>query len=120
MNPETFRFPQSENSKLIEQRKKAGWINVGRESLTETKFQKDARFLEEQYQTEEDIKESYLKAAHAEDPDSEYEVELVLDEHTPKLDRVRKIMNEEEFQTILQQLQPNDRTYMVFVRKKSE
>ncbi|OGY91707.1 MAG: hypothetical protein A3B31_02215 [Candidatus Komeilibacteria bacterium RIFCSPLOWO2_01_FULL_53_11] len=108
---------ESEFDKLLAARKAAGWHYVGREGLTQTKFSDEAKFEEVPYQTEDAIKDRYLKETRQQDPSSEFEVDLVLDENTDMLRRFREILTEEEYQNIVTNLRDVDRTYFVFVRK---
>lgn len=82
---EDFPKIESEFDKLVQEKETKGWHFAGREGLTKTEFQKDARFVEAPFQTEDDIKGKYLKIAKAEDLSSDYEVELVLDVNTDKI-----------------------------------
>jgi len=114
---EKLEGAKSEFALSLEAREAEGWSLVGHETLTQTKFQQDARFLPETVQTEDDIKEKYLKAALAEDSDSEYEVDLVLDLNTDKLGRLREISEPEEFERIISELRDVDKAFHVYVRK---
>ncbi|OGZ16289.1 MAG: hypothetical protein A3G11_01175 [Candidatus Lloydbacteria bacterium RIFCSPLOWO2_12_FULL_51_9] len=90
---------------------------MGREGLTQTKFSKDAKFEEVPFQTEDAIREKYFQLARQENPSSEFEVDLVLDENTDKLRRIRELSGEEEYRNVLNNLMEADRVYFVFVRK---
>lgn len=114
---EGFPHKESEFDELLKNKKAEGWYFVGREGLTQTKFSKDAKFEEVPYQTEDSIKEKYLQMAKQEDPSSEFEVDLVLDENTDKLRRLREICTEEEYRAIIGNLREAHRFYFVFVRK---
>ncbi len=90
---------------------------MARENLTKVEFQEDAKFLEVPKQTEEDIREKYLKIAKENNSDTEFEVELVLDENTHTLKKMREISDDEEYKRMKEGLAPKDRTYLVFIRK---
>jgi len=112
------RLPQEgfSFSKLREQKEAEGWHFFKREGLAQTKFQ-DGKFNEIPYQTEDSIKEKYISAMKAQDPSSKYEVDLVLDENTEKLRKLREISSEEEYRGLLDNLHDADKSYFVFVRK---
>jgi len=113
-------FPNTESAydKIIKAKEAEGWVFVKTESLTETQFQKeDARFVEVPQQTEGFIKEKYLRIFKAQNPSGNYEVDLVLNLDTDKLRKLREILNDDEYQKILENLKPEDKEYYVFVRK---
>ena len=112
-----FPYRESEFDKLLKGKEAAGWHFAGMEGLTQTKFSKEAKFEEVSYQTEDSIKEKYLQLAKQEDPVSEFEIDLVLNENTDKLRRFKGISTEEEYRSIISNLREADRTYLVFVRK---
>ncbi len=112
-----FKRTESPSESLIKEREAQGWQYAGKEGLTKTQFQTDARFLEVQYQTEEDIRRRYEECAQAGDFSKKVEVDLVLDIHTDDLQRLRKLHTEEEFQTLLTQLYPKQKNYFVFLRE---
>ena len=85
--------------------------------MTKTKFSKEAKFEEVPYQTEDSIKEKYLQIAKQEDPVSEFEIDLVLNENTDKLRRFKEISTEEEYRSIVSNLREADRAYLVIVRE---
>jgi hypothetical protein len=114
---ENLPYKESEFDKLLKGKEEEGWHFVGREGLTKTKFSKDAKFEEIPYQTEDSIKEKYLQMAKQEDPSSEFEVDLVLDENIEKLRRFREIGTKEEYHNIITNLREEDRVYFIFVRK---
>ena len=119
MSIEENNFPhrESEFDKLLKNKEAAGWHFVGREGLTQTKFSKDAKFEQVPYQTEDSIKEKYLQLAKQENPVSEFEIDLVLDENTDKLRRFREISTEDEYRSIVSNLREADRAYLVIVRE---
>lgn len=117
MEQEYSPHKESEFDKLRKSKEAEGWHFVGREGLTRTKFSKDAKFEEIPFQTEDSIKERYLQIATQQNPSSEFEVGLVLDENTDKLRRFREISTGEEYQDFLNNLRGADRVYFVFVRK---
>lgn len=98
----------------------SGWIIVGHEGLARTKFSKDARFLPEVFQTADDIRKIYIDKAKQEDPSHEYEIELVLDENTDKLQSIRKVVDENQYKEILAKLKDEDKAFIVFMRRKGE
>jgi hypothetical protein len=75
--------------------------------LTITTFDKDARFVEKPFQTEEQITAKYKR--------SNNEVELVLAPNE-KMNGLRKILSEEELKQI--ELNDADKNYYVFAREK--
>ena len=117
MDREFFPHSESELDRMLKSKEAEGWHFVGREKLTRTKFSAEAKFEEIIDQTEESITERYLEQARQQDPSSKFEVELVLDEGTEKLRKLRKISTEEEYQVILANLSAQDKSYFVFVRK---
>jgi hypothetical protein len=98
---------ESPFDRLCKEKEKDGWRYCGYEKLTITTFDRDARFVEKPFQTEEQIIAKYKR--------SDNEVELVLAPNE-KMDALRKILSEEE----LKQIEPNDadKNYYVFVREK--
>ena len=112
-------FPKTNFEMLIENRRAEGWHYMGLEGLTKTKFSKEAKFEQVPDQTEDSIKEKYLNDAKQQDPTAEFEVDLVLDENTEKLRSFKKISTDGEYQDILTRLRDEDKSYFVFVRKKS-
>ncbi|OGZ15205.1 MAG: hypothetical protein A3J08_03055 [Candidatus Lloydbacteria bacterium RIFCSPLOWO2_02_FULL_51_11] len=114
---EPIPHKESEFDKLLKSREVDGWHFMGREGLTQTKFSKDAKFEEVPFQTEDAIREKYFQLARQENPSSEFEVDLVLDENTDKLRRIRELSGEEEYRNVLNNLMEADRVYFVFVRK---
>ena len=116
MSIENFSNQESGFNKLVGDKEKEGWFFVGREQLTQTKFSHEAKFEEVPFQTEEDIKNKHLGRFRRQDPRSDFEVELVLDENTDKLKRLREISTDEEYEQIIKNLNPGDRNYFVFIR----
>lgn len=114
---ESFPFKESHFEKLCKSKEADGWHFMGKEGLTQTKFSKEAKFEEIPYQTEDEIRARYLAEAKQQDPASDFEVELILDENTDKLRRFREIATEEEYRKVLKNLNPADRNYFVFVRR---
>ena len=112
-------FPKSNFETFLEQRRVEGWLYFGSEKLTKTQFSGEAKFEEVPYQTEDSIKKKHEEIAKSQDPSSEFEVELVLDENTEKLRRFRDSSTELEYQDILKNLRDRDKEYFVFVRRKS-
>jgi DNA-binding MurR/RpiR family transcriptional regulator len=117
MSIENFPNKALRFDQLLKNRESEGWQFAGRERLTQTKFSKEAKFEEIQFQTEEDIKKRYLNRAKQEDPSSDFEVDLILDEHIDKLTKLREMSTDEEYQQIINNLAPQDRNYLVFVRR---
>ena len=114
-------FPKKEDpfDRLKKDKEAQGWIIAGHESLTHTKFRsEDARFVEVPLQTEEEIIEKYLQMAKSQDPDSEFEIELVLDENTDTLRRFREMESKEEYNKILENLRDKNKSFIVYIRKK--
>ncbi len=109
---------ESDFDRLLKSRETGGWNFVGQEKLTRTKFSAEAKFEEIVYQTEESIKERYLEQARQQDPASEFEVDLVLDERTDKLRKLRNLSSDEEYQDLLKNLLAKDKHYFVFVKRK--
>jgi len=109
-------FGESAPNKLLEAKKAEGWNFVAREELTRTQFT-DGRFLAVPHQTEIQIREKWLQWAKEQAPAHEFEVDLVLDENTEKLKRMREISTEKEYCNILNNLGGEDKTYLVFLRK---
>ena len=118
MPKESFPRKESPFEVLLRERSEQGWHYVGREGVTTTKFTDDARFVEVPFQTEDDIRKKYLDDARNADPASAHEVDLVFDETTDRLQRIRKISSDEEYQKILRKLPDQDKIYFVFLRKK--
>ena len=111
-------FQKSKFDILRDQKITEGWHFMGMEGLTEIKFSKEAKFEDVTFQTEESIREKYLQIARQEDPSGEFEVDLLLDENTDRLQRFRKTSTDEEYRDILTRLNDRDKSYFVFVRKK--
>src|SRR6266404_4171417 len=81
---------------LLEKRTAEGWQYLGREGLAQTKFNNtDGKFEDIPFQTEEEIKQKYINLVSKVDPKSHYEVELVLDENSEKLNRLKADSTEE-------------------------
>ena len=121
MGKEEFQqkfIDKSEFERQINDMESLGWVMVSHESLTRVKFSKDASFIPEPFQTEEDIKIKYLNKAKSENPTSEYEIELVIDQNSDKLRSIKKVVSENEYQEILQNLRDEDKTLIVLMRKK--
>ena len=115
--PEHLYRAETEFDKLVHEIESSGWVIVGHEGLARTKFSKDARFLPEVFQTEEDIKEKYLDKARQEDPSNKYEIKMVLDENIDKLQSIRKVVGDDEYKDILAKLRDEDRAFIVFMRR---
>ena len=115
------KFPvyhnESEFSKIRKKKEVEGWVQIGVEKLTQIKFSKDARFLEEPFQTEESIKQKYLEQLKKKYSKFKFEIELMLDENTEKLVNLRKIMDEEEYKEALKNINEEDKNYLVWARK---
>ena len=121
MSPENESYPsyaESELGKLRRSKEAEGWALVGREKLTKTKLSPEARFEEIPFQTEDSIREHYLKQAREQNPGSDFEVELVLDETTDKLLRIHQLVTEAEYREALTKLRDEDKMYLIFVRKR--
>lgn len=119
MQKEIFPHQESEFDKLLKRKEAGGWHFAGKEGLTQTKFSGETvKFEEVPFQTEDSIKEKYLREAKGRDPSSEFEVDLVLNENMEKLRWFRKNGTEEEYRKILKNLREEDRNYFVFIRKK--
>ena len=103
---------------LLDERAEDGWKLMGKEGLTRAKLSGSGKFEPIPFQTEGDIKATYLEKAQEQDPDSEFEVDLVLDENTQKLRDIRQSSTPEEYQQHLDNLHDYDKSYLVFVRKK--
>jgi len=115
---EIFPHRESEFDKLLKSKEAEGWHFVGKEGLTQTKLsEKIIKFEAIPYQTEALIKEKYLQIVKQQDPSSEFEIDLVLDENTDKLRRLREISTEEEYVEALRNLREADKVYFVFIRK---
>jgi len=114
---ERFSHQESDFDSLLRTKESAGWHFMGREGLTRTEFSKEAKFEEVPFQTEEEIKNMYLKIARQQDPTAGFEVELVLDEGSDKLKKLREISTSEKYKSVINNLHPADRKYFVFVRK---
>lgn len=114
---EEFPHKESEFDKLLKSKEAEGWHFVAREGLTQFKLSKDLKFEAVPYQTEDSMKEKYLQIARQQDPSSEFEIDLVLDENTDRLQRFRKVSTEEEYRSIVSNLREVDRVYFVFIRK---
>lgn len=110
-------YKKSQFDELLKSKVAAGWYYKGMEKLTQTKFSKDAKFEEVPYQTEDAIKEKYRQIVKQEDPSSEFEVDLVLDQNTQKLLGLRRISTEEEYRNFVSNLMEKDKNYFVFVKK---
>lgn len=113
------RFPHQESyfDSLMSKRAEEGWGYAGQEQLTKIRFSHDARFLPVTTQSEESIREKYIRAAQEFEPDGKFEVDLVLDENTERLLSLKKILTPEEYQDALTRLHDEDKNYFVFVRK---
>jgi hypothetical protein len=94
-----------------------GWHFVGRENLTRPQFTDKALFEEVQYQTKDQIIEKYLTEAKKQNPTAIFEVELVLDEGTEKLRRLKELATDEEYRYAIENISPADVNYFVFVRE---
>jgi len=122
MSLETERRPfeeESEFEKLRKAKTAEGWGFLGTDGLTRTKFSKDARFEEVPFQTEEEIKAKQLMNLKNQHPEHDFEIELILDTNTPKLRGYKKILSEEEYKNIIENLRPEDKRYLIFARKKA-
>jgi len=117
MSIEKFSHPESAFDKLLRDKNADGWEFVAREGLTQTNFSDEAKFEETSFQTEDDIRGSYLEKLKQNDPSGEYEVDLVLDQNTDKLKSLRALSADEEFDKILESLNPADKNYFIFIRK---
>lgn len=94
-----------------------GWVLVGQEKLTETKFDQEAKFSEVPFQTEDQIKEKYLQRLKNQIPLSNFEILLILNENTEQLARLRQVVSIEEYQKLLKNLKDTKKTYLVYARK---
>jgi hypothetical protein len=112
-------FPRKESGfeKISKSKELEGWHFMGREGLTQTKFSKEAKFEEIPHQTEDEIKKRYLEFVKEQDPSSDFEIELMLDENTDKLRKLRKISTDEEYRNTLENLNPEDKHYLVWMRR---
>jgi len=117
-NTTEYLFNQeSEFDKLCKGKALEGWSFIAREGLTQTKFSNDAKFEEVPFQTEKSLKEKYQKIAKGQDPSSDFEVDLVLDENTDKIKRLRSVLDSDEYCRIVNNLNVGDKFYFVFMRR---
>ncbi len=119
MYKETNHFASHESpfDALCKEKESQGWQYVSREGLTQTKFSKDAKFEEIPYQTEEEIRARYIQEARAKNPTLNFEVDLVLDQNTEKLKKLKSLISPEEYAALLERLNPEDKNYLVFMRQ---
>ncbi|HEY4496457.1 MAG TPA: hypothetical protein VJC04_03865 [Candidatus Paceibacterota bacterium] len=82
------------------------------EGLTQTKFSKEAKFEEIQFQTEDDIKKKYGQG-------EKYTVELVFDYDQQWVRDLRRVVSSGEFDNLLKidNIPPEKRKYFVFVKE---
>ena len=120
-------FPEKQNyikesafEKYRREKEQEGWYCMGREGLTQTKFSQEGKFEEIPFQTEDDITVRYLGAAKAQDPSSDFAIELILDENTDKLRKLREVFTDQEYRNAIDNLNLEDRSYFIFVRKIEE
>ena len=99
--------------KMLEEKAKAGWQYIGTEKLTETEFVEGAKFEEITKQDEKKIKDRYSQGG-------KYEVDLVLDMNTQKIQDMKKILTKEEFDKVVADLADRDKNYLVFRRVKNK
>ena len=117
MSREGFPQKESEFDKIRKNKEAEGWHFMGLEGLTQTRLSEEIKFEAVPYQTEEAIQDKYLKIAKQHNPSSDFEVELMLNEDTDKLRRIRKIATEEEYRNILENLNPGEKQYLIWVRR---
>jgi hypothetical protein len=117
MEKENFPHDESDFDRLCKSKKAEGWHCMGQERLTRTRLSKDVKFEEFPLQMEEEIRARYLETVKKQDPTSEFEVELLLDENTEKLRRLREILPVEEYRDILGKLKDGDKSFLVWVRR---
>ena len=85
---------------------------IGEEKLTENRLSVEKeRFEEIPVQTESDIINKYSE-------NGKYDVELVLDLNTEKLQNDRLIWGQEQFNNIAKELSTKDKQYLVFIKSK--
>lgn len=117
MSTEKFPHFESEFEKVRKIKETEGWHLAGQEKLTETKFSKEAKFEQVLYQTEDEIRTRYLMQAYQQNPTTDFEIELTLDENTDKLRRLRLAVTDEEYRSIIENLNPSDKQYLVWLKK---
>ena len=99
--------------KTLAEKAKDGWRYAEKEALTITKFSSEAKFEEISVRSEADIIKKYSE-------NGKYDVELVLDTNTQRIQDFRKILTPEEFEDLLKNLSDRDRNYFVFIRLKKK
>ncbi len=104
------RHPSLEE--VLAEKANGGWKYIGEEKLTENRLSVEKeRFEEIPVQTESDIINKYSE-------NGKYDVELVLDLNTEKLQNDRLIWGQEQFNNIAKELSTKDKQYLVFIKSK--
>jgi hypothetical protein len=106
-------WEDSSFEKLRVEKAKDGWEYAGVEKITMTKFSPEAKFDEILFQNETDIRKKYSN-------NGKYDVDLILDINTGKLQDFKKILTPDEFDKIIKNLKDEDKNYLVFIREKTE
>lgn len=109
---------KSECSIKLERLQAEGWVILGNEHLTQVQFSKEAKFEEIPFQTEAQIREKYLAQLAKQAPGVEFEIQLLLDENTQDLVKLKELLSPEEYQDALKNINPEKKIYLVLARKK--